>query len=137
MDGSRVVLSQIIPSPRQCPGKLSCDVLYLSRSGSSSAGAPSQPGVAVPEARRRAKNGQALMPMLKFMLRIAGPKIFALLALAMAKTALSNRLARLQVCTRVWAQPGLYSPAKHSRASTSRLCCPCNQYSCCVPMAAI
>ena len=38
------------------------------------------------------------MPMLKFMLRIAAPKILTLVALAMAKTALSNRLARLQVC---------------------------------------
>lgn len=51
----------------------------------------------VPGGRRQAKNGQALMPMLKFMLRIAGPKVLTLVALAMAKTALSNRLARLQV----------------------------------------
>ena len=52
----------------------------------------------MPGGRRKAKNGQALMPMLKFMLRIAGPKVLALVALAMAKTVLSNRLARLQVC---------------------------------------
>ena len=63
-------------------------------------GEPAKPeaGPAAPAGRRKAKNGQALMPMLKFMLRIAGPKILTLLALAMAKTALSNRLARLQVC---------------------------------------
>ena len=50
-----------------------------------------------PVARRRHKNGQALMPTLKYLFRLAGPKILTLLALAVAKTVLSNRLARLQV----------------------------------------
>ena len=38
------------------------------------------------------------MPTLKYLFRLAGPKILTLLALAVAKTVLSNRLARLQVC---------------------------------------
>ena len=37
------------------------------------------------------------MPTLKYLFRLAGPKILTLLALAVAKTVLSNRLARLQV----------------------------------------
>ena len=48
-------------------------------------------------ARQRVKNGQALMPTLKYLFRLAGPKILTLLALAVARTLLSNRLARLQV----------------------------------------
>ena len=38
------------------------------------------------------------MPTLKYLFRLAGPKILTLLALAVARTLLSNRLARLQVC---------------------------------------
>ena len=35
--------------------------------------------------------------MLQYLLRLAGPKVAAMVALAVAKTVLSNRLARLQV----------------------------------------
>jgi len=52
-------------------------------------------------ARQRVKNGQALMPTLKYLFRLAGPKILTLLALAVARTLLSNRLARLQACLRL------------------------------------
>jgi len=38
------------------------------------------------------------MPTLKYLFRLAGPKILTLLALAVARTLLSNRLARLQAC---------------------------------------
>ena len=52
-------------------------------------------------ARQRVKNGQALMPTLKYLFRLAGPKILTLLALAIARTLLSNRLARLQACLKL------------------------------------
>ena len=48
--------------------------------------------------------GQALPQIFKLLLSIAGPKIIALLGLALARTALSNRLARLQVRTPPWSR---------------------------------
>ena len=42
------------------------------------------------------KGGQALNKMLKFLLPIAGKQILLLLGLAIVRTALSNRLARIQ-----------------------------------------
>lgn len=47
--------------------------------------------------KRRPSKGQALQKLLKLLLSIAGPRILALVGLALARTALSNRLARLQV----------------------------------------
>lgn len=46
---------------------------------------------------RKPRRGVALQELLKLLLSIAGPKILALVGLALARTALSNRLARLQV----------------------------------------
>lgn len=51
----------------------------------------------VKKQRKRGGNGQALKQLFKLLLSIAGPKIIALVGLALARTALSNRLARLQV----------------------------------------
>ena len=48
-------------------------------------------------ARRPAGKKRNLQQLLRMLLSIAGPKIFALIALAVARTTLSNRLARLQV----------------------------------------
>lgn len=48
-------------------------------------------------AKRRPSKGAALQKLLELLLSIAGPKILALVGLAVARTALSNRLARLQV----------------------------------------
>ncbi len=42
------------------------------------------------------KGGQALNKMLNFLLPIAGKQILLLLGLAIVRTALSNRLARIQ-----------------------------------------
>ena len=46
---------------------------------------------------RKPRRGVALQELLKLLLSIAGPKILTLVGLALARTALSNRLARLQV----------------------------------------
>ena len=45
---------------------------------------------------KRRPSGQALKQLLPLLLRLAGRKVVMLVVLAMAKTALSNRLARLQ-----------------------------------------
>lgn len=50
-----------------------------------------------PTKERKPFKGVALQQLLKLLLSIAGPKILALVGLALARTALSNRLARLQV----------------------------------------
>jgi len=46
--------------------------------------------------KKRSSGGQALKRLLPFLLKVAGPKVLVLLALAIGRTALSNRLARLQ-----------------------------------------
>ncbi len=66
--------------------------------------------------------GQALPQIFKLLLSIAGPKIIALLGLALARTALSNRLARLQVRTPPWSRvyPKSSGTIRRARVSSSR-----------------
>lgn len=51
---------------------------------------------AKPGDRKRGGGGKALKQLLPVLLRVAGRKVIVLILLAMARTALSNRLARLQ-----------------------------------------
>ena len=81
---------------RPCPASSDCPGLSCRASSGASKSVVTQQGR--PVGRQRVKNGQALMPTLKYLFRLAGPKILTLLALAIAKTVLSNRLARLQAC---------------------------------------
>lgn len=68
-------------------------------------GSADQAVVAAPKKQKMVGGkGQALPQIFKLLLSIAGPKIIALLGLALARTALSNRLARLQVRTPPWSR---------------------------------
>lgn len=46
--------------------------------------------------KKRSSGGQSLKRLLPLLLKVAGPKVLVLIALAIGRTALSNRLARLQ-----------------------------------------
>jgi hypothetical protein len=69
--------------------------------------------------RKKPPRGVALQQLLKLLLSIAGPKILALVGLALARTALSNRLARLQV----QRLPEKFSGSERRDSSISSLSC--------------
>jgi hypothetical protein len=67
------------------------------RAARAAGGAPAAPAAAKPgSAHRRRPSGQALKELLPLLLRLAGRKVLVLALLAVARTALTNRLARLQ-----------------------------------------
>ena len=53
-------------------------------------------GTGAAKGRRGSGGGKALKELLPLLLRVAGRKVLAIVLLAIARTALSNRLARLQ-----------------------------------------
>ena len=77
-----------------------CLPLYCRRAAAAAAaGGAGGDGAQRPRggAGRRAPSGAALKQLLPLLLRVAGRKVLAIALLALARTALSNRLARLQV----------------------------------------
>lgn len=62
----------------------------------SAVAAGARPTTALPKAGKRRPSGQALKELLPLLLKVAGRKVLVIALLAIARTALSNRLARLQ-----------------------------------------